>query len=88
MPKWPSNQFSGPGIPYPCVLHAVSRGDLRAIIAEFQITDDRSVRQRFSNLCRRLHLNQDETDLDVAQFKKPILKGGQYDLLAALGPVN
>lgn len=46
------------------------------------------MRQRFGNLCRRLRLNQEETALDVEQFKKPILKGGQYDLLAALGPAH
>jgi len=43
------------------------------------------MRQRFSNLCRRLHLNQEKPILDVEHFKKPVLKGGQYDLLSALG---
>ena len=43
------------------------------------------MRQRFSNLCRRLHLNQEKTTLDIGHFKKPVLKGGQYDLLSALG---
>ncbi len=43
------------------------------------------MRQRFKNLCRRLHLNEDIPALDIAQFKKPVLAGGQYDLLAGLG---
>jgi DNA repair photolyase len=42
------------------------------------------MRQRFSNLCRRLHLNEENNALDVSHFKKPILKGGQYTMLDAL----
>jgi len=42
------------------------------------------MRQRFSNLCRRLHLNEEKAALDVASFKKPVLKGGQYSMLDAL----
>ena len=43
------------------------------------------MRQRFSNLCRRLHLDHDKMALDTSKFKKPVLKGGQYSLLDALG---
>ena len=46
------------------------------------------MRQRFTNLCRRLHLNHEKAGLTVDRFQKPVLEGGQYDLLAALGPVN
>jgi len=42
------------------------------------------MRQRFKNLCRRLKLNAEKVDLDTSQFKKPVLEGGQYDLLDAL----
>jgi len=42
------------------------------------------MRQRFGNLCRRLHLGHEKMVLDTSQFKKPVLKGGQYDLLDAL----
>jgi len=46
------------------------------------------MKQRFLNLCKRLKLNTNQTLLDVTRFKKPILKGGQYNLLDALGPLN
>lgn len=46
------------------------------------------MRQRFSNLCKRLKLNHDKPKLDVTSFKKPVLRGGQYDLLDALGPAH
>ena len=46
------------------------------------------MRQRFTNLCRRLRLSEEKTVLSVDHFKKPVLAGGQYDLLAALGPAN
>jgi Flp pilus assembly CpaE family ATPase len=46
------------------------------------------MRQRFTNLCRRLHLNHEKPSLTVERFQKPVLEGGQYDLLAALGPMN
>jgi len=42
------------------------------------------MRQRFSNLCRRLHLGHEQKALDTTRFKKPVLKGGQYSLLDAL----
>ncbi len=46
------------------------------------------MKQRFINLCRRLRLNIERAQLDVAHFKKPVLKGGQYNMLDALGPLN
>tara|TARA_R110002096_G_scaffold78149_3_gene184137 strand:- start:198 stop:1316 length:1119 start_codon:yes stop_codon:yes gene_type:complete len=46
------------------------------------------MKQRFMNLCRRLQLNAERAQLDVAHFKKPVLKGGQYNMLDALGPLN
>jgi len=42
------------------------------------------MKQRFTNLCRRLHLNEEQVALSVDKFKKPVLRGGQYDLLEAL----
>lgn len=39
------------------------------------------MRQRFNGLCRRLKLNQEKVALSVDQFKKPVLKGGQYSFL-------
>jgi len=42
------------------------------------------MRQRFSNLCRRLRLNTEKLDLATDQFRKPVLEGGQYNLLDAL----
>ncbi|MBL4837797.1 MAG: PA0069 family radical SAM protein [Kordiimonadaceae bacterium] len=46
------------------------------------------MKQRFVNLSKRLQLGVEKTVLDVAQFKKPVLKGGQYSMMDALGPVN
>ncbi len=36
--------------------------------------------QRFRNICRRLGLNSFDHDLDVSQFRPPVLKGGQFNL--------
>ncbi|MFC4347472.1 PA0069 family radical SAM protein [Kordiimonas lipolytica] len=42
------------------------------------------MRQRFTNLCRRLRLNTEKLELATDQFRKPVLEGGQYNLLDAL----
>lgn len=36
------------------------------------------LRQRFGNLCRRFHLNNNISSLDLNQFTPPVLKGGQF----------
>lgn len=41
--------------------------------------------KRFRNLCRRLRLNEGKVDLQTAAFKRPVLRGGQYNLFEAGG---
>lgn len=42
------------------------------------------MRQRFANLCRRLRLNLEKPQLETEAFKRPVLKGGQYNMFDAL----
>lgn len=46
------------------------------------------MKQRFVNLSKRLRLNIEKASLDIAHFKKPVLKGGQYSMMDALGSLN
>ncbi len=41
--------------------------------------------KRFRNLCRRLRLNETNIDLQTAVFKRPVVKGGQYNLFETAG---
>lgn len=39
-----------------------------------------SIRKRFAAACRRLGLNQEKNPLDISQFRRPSVKGEQFEL--------